>query len=261
MPPWAEQQGEFAGGLLDPARPLPPGIVDPEGAPCPKRYGVYRNNVVAGLAKVLAESFPAVRRLVGEDFFSAMAGEYVRRDPPLSPVLLQYGSGFAAFIEAFPPVAALPYLADVARLERLWLEAYHAPDAEALDGADFATLPPDRLGDLRLDLHPSLRILRSHHPVLAIWRANIAGDDPGPPGLTGEAQDLLVIRPEGEVVVRAMPDGAADFLLALGHGGSVAGAFETACSSAPDFDLAAALAELIPSGAFVGCRLPRGDER
>jgi hypothetical protein len=260
MPPWAEQQGAFAGGLLDPARSAPAGLVDPEGLPCPKRYGVYRNNVVTGLVEVLAESFPAVRRVVGEDFFRAMASAYVRRDPPLSPVLLDYGSGFPAFIEAFPPAAELPYLADVARLERLWLEAYHAPDAEPLDGADFAALPPDLLGDLRLDLHPSLRILRSPHPALAIWGANLAEDDPGPLGLTGDGEDLLVIRPEGDVTVRAMAEGAADLLPALGQGRSIVEAFEAARSSARGFDLAAALAELIPAGAFVGYRLPRGDE-
>jgi hypothetical protein len=259
MSPWAELQTDFAEGLLDPMREPPSAVVGPAGAPCPKRFAVYRNNVMAGLVDVLAESFPAVRQLVGEAFFAAMATVYARCDPPSSPVLLAYGSGFPDFIGQFEPARELGYLADVARLERLWLDAYHAAEAEPLTSFDFAEVPPDRLGELRVQLHPSLRLVRSPYPVLDIWQVNIRGETPEPIDLEDGAQDVLVLRAQRDVTARVVPPGVAAFLASLGQGESVAEAFEKTQAAAWDFDLAGALAVLISSGAFVGFELAAVD--
>jgi hypothetical protein len=259
MSPWADLQTEFADGLLDPMRPPPAAVVGPAGAPCPKRFAVYRNNVMAGLVDVLAESFPAVRRLVGEAFFAAMATAYARCDPPTSPVLLAYGSGFPDFIGRFEPARELAYLADVARLERLWLDAYHATDALSLTPFDFAEIPPERLAELRVQLHPSLHVVQSPYPVLDIWQANIRDEESEPIDLEGGDQDVLVLRAQSEVTARAMPPGVAAFLVSLGQGESVAKAFEKAQAAAPDFDLAGALAVLISTGAFVAFELAAVD--
>lgn len=90
----ADRQREFAAALLDPERPTPSGIIGPDGDVCPKRFAVYRNNVVVGLTEILKAAYPAARRLVGEEFFDAMAGIYVRAEPPRSPILLEYGGLF-----------------------------------------------------------------------------------------------------------------------------------------------------------------------
>ncbi len=127
----AERQRGFAAALLDPGLPMPDGLVGPDGEPGPKRFAVYRNNVVAGLTETLKDAFPAVHRIVGTDFFRAMARAYVLVEPPRSPIMLDYGAGFPDFIRQFDPAAGLPYLADVARIERAWTEAYHAPEARA----------------------------------------------------------------------------------------------------------------------------------
>src|SRR5665213_1812162 len=90
----ADRQRVFAAAMLDPGLPVPAGVVDPDGRVCPKRFGVYRNNVITGLIEALQDSFPAVCRLVGEEYFRAMARLYVTARPPRSPVLLQYGADF-----------------------------------------------------------------------------------------------------------------------------------------------------------------------
>ena len=71
-PSTAKRQHDFAAALLDPAQPLPEGLVGPDGRPSLKRFNVYRNNVVAGLTATLKDAFPAVARIVGEEFFLAM---------------------------------------------------------------------------------------------------------------------------------------------------------------------------------------------
>jgi hypothetical protein len=140
MPQLAERQRGFAAALMDPALPLPGGLVDPDGEPSVRRFAVYRNNVVVGLTETLKDAFPAVHRIVGADFFQAIARAYVVVEPPQSPILLDYGAGFPDFIRQFEPAAVLPYLADVARIERAWTEAYHAPEASPIDPAAFSAL-------------------------------------------------------------------------------------------------------------------------
>ena len=176
----AERQRGFAAALLDPQLPTPAGLVGPDGEPSSRRFAVYRNNVVFGLIEALGAAFPAVHRIVGADFFLAMARAYVVREPPRSPIMLDYGAGFPDFIRLFEPAMALPYLADVARIERAWSEAYHASEASPINPSDFMTVTAGRLPAMRLMLHPSLRIVRSQFPALTIWQMNVASGVPAP---------------------------------------------------------------------------------
>src|SRR5215471_10873591 len=160
----AERQRGFAAALLDPALPMPDGLVGPDGEPGVKRFAVYRNNVVVGLTETLKDAFPVVHRIVGADFFRVMARSYVMVEPPHSPILLDYGAGFPDFIRQFEPAAVLPYLADVARIERAWTEACHAAEACPIDPSAFTAISADWLPAIRLELHPSLRLVRSRFP-------------------------------------------------------------------------------------------------
>jgi len=129
LAPARPTQHAFASALLDPARPVPSGLATWNGSDPVARFAVYRNNVVVSLVAALADTFPVVRELVGEEFFTAMARLYVAEQPPLSPVLAHYGDGFADWVVQFEPAAAVPCLADMARLERARVRAYHAADA------------------------------------------------------------------------------------------------------------------------------------
>ena len=140
MPP-SDIQATFVAALRDPEASVPGSLAGPDRTPVARRFAVYRNNVAAGLIGVVAGAFPAVQRIVGEEFFKAMARAYVLAHPPESPVLMDYGADFADFIAGFEPAASVPYLADVARIERAWREAYHAAEAVPLAPTDFAGIP------------------------------------------------------------------------------------------------------------------------
>ena len=248
----AERQRGFAAALLDPTLPMPDGLVDPDGEPGPKRFAVYRNNVVAGLTETLKDAFPAVHRIVGADFFRAMARAYVMVEPPRSPILLDYGAGFPDFIRQFEPAAGLPYLADVARIERAWTEAYHAPEASPIDPGAFMAIAPNQFPAVRLALHPSLRLVRSQFPALTIWQMNVADGVPAPVDLAAGGEDVLVVRPLADVEVRSIPSGSLEFLQALADGKPVLAALEAALIASSRFDLSANLSDLMRAGAIVG---------
>ena len=250
--PSDEAEGVFARAVLDPEAAVPAALIHKATTPS-RRFGVYRNNVYSSLIDVLAARFQVTARLVGETFFRAMARDFVQQDPPRSPVLLRYGVHFADFIAGFPPAAPVPYLADVARLEWAWHTAYHAADAEALplealhaavDGVERATLT----------LHPSTCVVRSAYPVVTIWQlARREGEDE-PARLPADGEDALVIRPRLAVDVRRLPEGGADFVLALQRGAKLQDAAAAAIAAAPGFDLKANLAGLMSSGAIAGVR-------
>ena len=137
---------DFTPALLDPER-APPAIVSgPNGKAAGKRYNVYRNNVTVSLINALAATFPATQRITGVDFFRAMARFHVRATPPTSPLLFEYGHDFPDFIERYEYARAMPWLADVARIERAWLDAYHAADVKPLTPQALASIPPEQLG-------------------------------------------------------------------------------------------------------------------
>lgn len=251
----ALRQRTFAAAILDPARNVPPGLVGPDGEPSARRFAVYRNNVVAGLIEALKHAYPAVLRIVGEEFFVAMARVYVARHPPLSPIMLAYGAGFAKFLRNFPPVESLPYLADVAQLERAWLEAYHAAEAVPLDAAALAMIAAADLPRLRLVLHPSVRVVCSSFPALHIWQTNIEGGLAIAIDIGAGGQDALVTRPAAEVEVRELPAGAALFIESLALGAPVVEAAMVGLHDTPRFDLARTLAGLLAAGALAGWRL------
>lgn len=241
----------FAAALLDPERPVPAGVTSHTCAVPARRFAVYRNNVVVGLARALAVRFPAVERIVGEEFFAAMARVFVAAQPPRSPLLMRYGDGFPDFIAGFAPAAELPYLADVARLEAARTRAYHAADAEPLDPAQLQAIEPDALGGVRFSLHPSIEIIRSAHPIVMIWAMN-AGEAELGPIEDWRPEHALVARPRLDVEVRALPVGGAAFLDALRAGQPLAEAVDTATRESTEFDLAANLAGLIGSGLVIG---------
>jgi hypothetical protein len=248
----AERLGGFAAALFDPTLAVPQGLVGPDREPSAKRFAVYRNNVVVGLTEALQANFPAVCCLVGEDFFEAMARAYIAVEPPASPILLDYGVGFANFIAAFEPVASLPYLPDIARIERGWTEAYHAPEAVPLGPKALSGIQRDQVANTCFTVHPSVRIVRSRFPALTIWRMNVDDGVPGPIDLEAGGEDILLLRPAAAVEVRAMPPAGAEFVTALMTGKSLAKAAKSAMSAHALFDLSANLAALINAGIFIG---------
>ena len=253
-------EASFAGALLDAERPIPRGITAHNAAIPTRRFAVYRNNVVAGLGKALQRRFPVVERLVGKEFFAAMAQLFVRQQPPRSPLLATYGDEFAGFIAAFEPARELAYLADVARLEAARTRAYHAANAMPLDSSQLVGIGADAAGDLRIALHPSIEIVRSPFPIVTIWAMN-SGEQELAPIEDWCSEDALVARPLLEVEVRVLPPGGATFLLALAEGFSLREATESAITEHPDFDLTRNLAGLISSGLICDIVLPDSVKR
>jgi hypothetical protein len=249
-------QQAFFEALLDPGQPPPSGLTAWNGSDPAARFAVYRNNVMASLVDALANTYPVTHELVGETFFRAMAQLFVHAEPPRSRVLAFYGEAFPDFVERFPPAASVPYLADVARLERLRVHAYHAADGATLSTETIAEALTNNAGglpDLRVAFHPSTGLLRSPYAVVSLWAAHqgitdIASVDPLVP------ENALIVRPELDVEVLGLDAGASDFVARLLQGESLGGAAEQVGHTYPDFDLARLLGLLIQKQAITSMK-------
>jgi hypothetical protein len=220
-------------------------------------FAVYRNTVMKGCVDALQANFPAVTRLVGEEWLRAAGARFARAHLPHAPSLIDYGAEFPDFLAEFAPAAELPYLASVARLDRFWTEAHIAADAGRLPAADVAGLDSDRFARSVLMPHPSARWRWFPDlPIYSIWvcnRSNAAAETLSAIEWRGEG--ALLVRPEDSV--DAIEIGAAEsaFLDACSRGEPLGAAGIQALSADGDADLAQLLARLLRTGAFAGLEI------
>lgn len=240
-------QDAFAAALRD-GRP-PHGYGDP--AQLEPGMAVYRNTVFKGLLDALRANFPTVERLVGGEWFSAAAHAYLDVDWARGPSLMTFGEGFPDFLATFPPAEALSYLPGVARLDRFWIESHAAADAPVLAASALADLPPERLFELTLRLHPTARLGWFTEPAPTIWRLNRPpGPAPDEAQVDWRAEGALVARPWGEVVAVVLDAAGFAFLEACRRGEPLGGAATAALTADPQADLSRHIAAFIDFGAF-----------
>lgn len=156
MPDLANFQKAFAAAILSDGQPDHPFRS--------LAFAVYRNTAARGIVEALRASYPTVDALLGEDMFTEVALDFRRGTPPTSPVLSDYGAGFPTYLARQPWTSELPYLADVARLDWLWLESFLAGD----DGTLSMVPEPQP----RVMLHPAARFAWLATPALTIWQAH-----------------------------------------------------------------------------------------
>jgi hypothetical protein len=251
-------QQDFAAALRVPALSIPAGLGVGGRQDAERRFAVHRNNFVVTLIDALAESFPVTQALVGTAFFRAMARERVLAAPPRSPVLVDYAIDFPEFIALFPPAASVPYLADVARIEALRIQAYHAADATPLPEAAYRALlaAPERLAVARLDLHPACRWFHSRHAAYSIWQAHQGLQDLSAARLenldVARPEDVLIARPSLDVITTGLPEGAIALLDALANGEPLVLACQAAHAANEGADDSALFTTLIRYGLVAG---------
>lgn len=212
-------------------------------------FAVYRNTWVKGLLDALQANYPVVATLLGPDAFSSVAVEYARTKRSASPVLALYGERFPAHLAGHPLSEELPYLGDVARLERLWTECFFAADDEALNPAIFRRLLPEQAAALRPRLTAAARLARFETPAITIWEAHKQGEfeelEP-----EWRPEHVLVHRKGASVSVRLLSKPEFQLLSELRQGRSIGEAIEAVAAANCSAEIPSLIANIISSGAL-----------
>ncbi len=247
-------QAAFAGIVKGEDQPRLEAAVVGDAISAAARLRVYRHHVEQSLVAALAATFSTVQAVVGEDFFRAMAKRYVAADLPRQPVLAEYGAGFPVFIAGYEPAAALPYLADVARLDWALNLAFHSPATNHLTAADLSSLPAARVAELALALAPGAAVLRSSYPIDRIWQVSQPGAADETVDLGAGGVNLLVLRREGDAAFVGLSEAEGAFLSAVSRGETLERAAEAGFQTDSAFDLSTTFTRLLALKAFAAAQ-------
>ena len=219
-----------------------------------RRFDIYRNNRVVSLIDALRSTYPAIDRLVGDEFFKASARAFIDANPPVQPVMAEYGREFGGFLSSLPNTDKLPFLRDIAELEWWKLQAYHCENAPVLHASSLAEIAPESIMDIRLQCHPSLHCVDSDWPIGSIWTACIAeasaNDNTYNQVDMRNGEAVVITRPGIEVQVSRVAPAGAEFLNQMQSGETLGAAAEHGLQQDNDFNVGEHLTGLINLGAF-----------
>lgn len=220
--------------LFDPQTPSPEGLTIWNGSDPAIRFAVYRNNVMASLIEALAENCPVLVMQLGDEFFRAMAAEFIRQKPPSSPVLVGYGAALPAWIESFPPLAQWPWLADLVRLELLFLVSLHA--AEGYVQGDQTLSEQSELAMTVVTLDPSVNTFNSPYAVFSLWASHQQDNTEPEPVDPFQAEQVLMFRVYDDVRIAPISLAESVFIDALKRGSRLAEAMMAATTCDDRFE-------------------------
>ena len=227
-------------------------------------FAVYRNTIVNGCVDALCDNFPSVERLVGHAWMRSVAADFARRTPPRDVRLVRYGTEFPDYLESLEASQAYPYLGDVARLDRDWLDAFSAPDEAKLEVTSLVGMTASDLASCVLRPRASTCWRWSDtQPIYNLWRHSREGLQwPQVMPWCGEGA-LMVGNLEG-VTHQSLSKGGCAFLTACADGCDLDRASARALQAQPDLDFTHLLDCLLRVGAFrpierlgVTCHEPR----
>lgn len=237
-------QSAFTRGIFDPEMAAPEGLLNADGSQAAKRFDVYRNNVAVSLTEALIAAFPVIYKLVGDQFFRGMAGVYLRKHKPTSPLMMYYGERMPMFLGRFQPAKIVPYLPDMAKLELAMRKAYHAGDGQPIDGAKLASLAPEDLMGVRFAFAPATQVVSSDYAIHAIYLKNTVQDAPD---IVMQPETVLITRPQFDPQMHVISPSGADCIAALMKNQPLGVALSQA---GDDLDLGEILGVLLAQGAI-----------
>ncbi|ADG20915.1 HvfC/BufC N-terminal domain-containing protein [Paraburkholderia atlantica] len=246
-------QQRFADALLDAAcEPALSDAVAASATPAPlhHRIALYRGNLWAHGRGALANAYPVLLELVGDDYFDALARAYDRAHPSQSGDLNRFGRTLPEFIECYEADARFRYFGDLARLEWALHGAHFAADATPFTQEQWSAFGHDRLLDARIGVHPACVALTSRFAVAQIWHAHQPGGTF--PAQIDSACCALVVRPRWRAYVIQQPAAAHAAFVALQRGDTLNHALDAAFTIDPAFDFASQWHHWFASGAVVG---------
>lgn len=116
----------------------------------------HANMVGHARSKAMEDSFPHLRDMLGDSRFAELAQCYLHTDEARAAPLSWIGRGFPDWLRQ---AGLRGEASDLAAVEMAWLESFHAPDAEPLDGDLFRNGEAQGVANLAIRHHPAARIV------------------------------------------------------------------------------------------------------
>jgi hypothetical protein len=185
----AEIQAAFFGLVTDPERLE----TRSEPGPFDERLRIYANMYLWRLVDALRNDFPKLAEIVGNDDFSALMSQYLRRHPSEHPDLGQVGRHLVSFLRQNADPSRREDLADLAELEQARSEVFLEADSRPIDASAISKLGV-AFSQARLRLVPALQLRRFQYHVAPVWRS--IDEEQAPPEPLAQPNEVAIWRKE-----------------------------------------------------------------
>lgn len=207
------------------------------------RLEIYNRQYWFRVIGAIAEDFPGLLAVLGEEKFDKLVLAYLKENPSTSFTLRNLGSKLPHWLENHPEFSSRRHdlVVDVAKLEWAYIESFDGASFSPLSELDISSLTAESL----LSLQPHLQLLDLRYPVdkliLAVHRAtpaagiasNAASEHKHKslqrlPVMRRSAIHLVIHRFENEVYYRRIDREAFLLLSAIQRGATISIAIEAA---------------------------------
>jgi len=136
-----------------------------------QRLEIYHNAYRVRLRETLDTDLPVLGTYLGDDLYRQMVSGFIDASPSQFRSLRHFADPLPQYLATTEPFSDYPQIAELARFERLLLDAFDAPDAGHCDLQTFQQRPAEQWPELSLRFHPGLQLFNSKWNVVEIWQA------------------------------------------------------------------------------------------
>ncbi len=209
----AQLQRAFQKHVRDGDEAIAAAINSTGGVPGTSRLAVYAGAYRSRLVDALAHNYPRLQQLLGAEAFDSVARGYLQEHPSTSVSVRWLGDRLSSHLASTH--SDQPVLADLAQWEWAIAAAFDAKDAEPLTECALSGIDPAQWPTLRLQMHPSVQLLRMSTNASAIFKALAADEVPPTPATLPMPQSWLIWREELTPKYRSAADDEAAALTTL----------------------------------------------
>ncbi len=184
------------------------------------RIGIYANAYFYRLLDAIKEDFPVTLAAIGDAEFHNLITAYLVEYPPQRPSINDASQNLATFVHGSQVALRRPFLHDLVRVERAFVEVFLGADAKPLGFEDLRPIAPDQWPLIQMRSHPSLQVLECEWRIDTMMRAFRADTTPPQPG--HERTSILLWRKNCEVDCRALDEAERAAFAVLRKGGEFA---------------------------------------
>ena len=206
----ADLQMKFQAGIRNSDQSILASVRDSQRTDRATLFAVYYDAYRLRLAEFLANDFPMLRNLLGEEAFGRLAGDYIESTPSRQPNARWYGTRLPDFMLEIPSWCTNRSAIDLARFERALSDAFDAADAPIAAMESLQDTGSEDWPHLTFDFHPSVTILDFGGGTTEIYAALAEGNEP--PAAREDRETILFWRNDGQPLYRPA---AEDECLAL----------------------------------------------
>ena len=197
-------QSQFLAYLRAPLTQMQGAVIDTAKISADIRLKIYADAYRLRLIDALADNYPNLHALIGDDAFTELGARYLETQPSRHFSIRHFGHRLAEFVAEQLPYAQQPVLADLAHFEWMLRDVFDAADASALCHKDLAAIAPEFWPDVRFKLHPTVRRLDLTWNAPAIWKALDEQVDPPVPQINESIIAWLIWRHDLKIQFRSL---------------------------------------------------------